>query len=271
MHRRGLISADEAAVHPRRNEILRSVGHGAEVEVEVAEVEVAPGDRFVLCSDGLTGVLQDHEIAAVIQAEAAEPAVEQLIQMANERGGPDNISVQVLSIPASRRDGDPEATAPVELSEVGIQAIEAKRSERKRMRSMTIVAIGLGLCFGIYLAWRAWGPSPQGPAHNPSIEPSFESPAPSTDARARDLDQLESRVDLIEGEGAALAPSLEEPVAEDATRVQPDDSIAHRNGTDYDTKDTEDTKHTEAPAPATRSAEDSFGDEPVPARRGIPR
>ena len=144
MQRRGLLSADEAAVHPRRNEILRSVGVLPEVEVEVADVDVAPGDRFVLCSDGLSGVVADDEIAAVVQIETPEQAVDTLIRMANERGGPDNITVQVMSIPADESQGDPEATAPVELSEVGIKSIEIKRLQRKRARSAAIV-IGIAL------------------------------------------------------------------------------------------------------------------------------
>jgi serine/threonine protein phosphatase PrpC len=183
MHRRGLISTDEAAVHPRRNEILRSVGVLAEVEVEVAEVEVAPGDRFLLCSDGLTGVLSDEEIAAVVQVESPENAVEQLVQMANDRGGPDNITVQLLSIPPDREDGDPEATAPVELSEVGIQAIETRRKDRKRARSIAIglIAAGIGLC--LYIAWLTLWPStetnPTGTDRSSAMPDRREPSAPS--------------------------------------------------------------------------------------------
>jgi serine/threonine protein phosphatase PrpC len=152
MQRRGLLSADEAAVHPRRNEILRSVGVLPDVEVEVADVDVHPGDRFVLCSDGLSGVVTDDEIAAVVQAESPEGAVDTLIRMANERGGPDNITVQILSIPADESQGDPEATAPVEFSDVGINAIESKRLQRKRTRSAAFV-IGIALAvLAIYFA-----------------------------------------------------------------------------------------------------------------------
>lgn len=156
MQKRGLLSADEAAVHPRRNEILRSVGVLPEVEVEVAQVEVSPGDRFVLCSDGLSGVVADEEIAAIVQMEKPDRAVDSLIQMANERGGPDNISVQILSVPADESSGDPEATAPVELSEVGIQAIEAKRMQRKRLRQVALI-LGLAvLLAGAYYGWQFW-------------------------------------------------------------------------------------------------------------------
>ncbi len=152
MQRRGLLSANEAAVHPRRNEILRSVGVLPDVEVEVADVDVHPGDRFVLCSDGLSGVVTDDQIAAVVQAESPEGAVDTLIGMANEHGGPDNITVQILSIPADESQGDPEATAPVELSGVGIKAIESRRLQRKRMRSAAFV-IGIALAvLAIYFA-----------------------------------------------------------------------------------------------------------------------
>lgn len=151
MHRRGLISADEAAVHPRRNEILRSVGVLSEVEIEVTAVEIAAGDSFVLCSDGLSGVVSDEEIAAIVQSETPASAVDRLVDLANERGGPDNITVQVLSIPADADTGDPEATAPVELSEVGIQAIETKRRARMRARrlglALLIALAGLGIYF----------------------------------------------------------------------------------------------------------------------------
>ncbi len=149
MHRRGLISAEEAAIHPRRNEILRSVGVLPEVEIEVASVEVEPGDRFVLCSDGLSGVVEDDEIAAVVQSETPGMAVDHLIRLANERGGPDNITVQVLAIPGDGNADDPESTAPVELSESGIHAIVEKRSERARNRQLTV--IGAALLLGVAL------------------------------------------------------------------------------------------------------------------------
>lgn len=199
MQRRGLISADEAAIHPRRNEILRSVGILPAVEVEVAAVEVAPGDRFVLCSDGLSGVVGDDEIAAVVQAETPGAAVDLLIQMANERGAPDNVTVQVLSIPTGDGGGDPEATAPVELSEVGIQAIENKRRERRRARRAAFVIVVLALGTGAYFIWRflqpptTTGATPSLPAEKgttpeamrlaPSVDSNENSASPTFDDR----------------------------------------------------------------------------------------
>jgi protein phosphatase len=267
MHRRGLISADEAAVHPRRNEILRSVGGGEEVEVEVATVEVAPGDRFVLCSDGLTGVLSDEEIAAVVQAESPHDAVLQLIQLTNDRGAPDNISVQVLSIPASGSDGDPEATAPIELSEVGIQAIEAKRRERKRSRSATIVVIGLSVCIALYLAWQAFAPAPERPGPGPSLE---DAPSPMPNRSGSVV-----IVDSIAPENPERKSDLNGPIDGAQARHQPDDSNTREATGDEpaDTAHTADVHEAEGRStPVVQDAEDSFvEDANQPPRRGIPQ
>ncbi len=184
MHRRGLISADEAAIHPRRNEILRSVGVLPEVEVEVSPVDIAPGDRFVLCSDGLTGVVSDDEIAAIVQAESPDTAVDLLIGMANERGGPDNITVQILSVPADASEGDPEATTPVELSEIGIQAIENKRRERRRNRRLLSGLAIAAVVVGAFLLWR--GLVPERPA-DPAPSIGTDTPTESADAPRRGI------------------------------------------------------------------------------------
>ncbi len=154
MLHRGLISADEAAIHPRRNEILRSVGVQSRVDVETAAVEIAPGDRIVLCSDGLSGIVSDEEIAAVVQSETPGTAVDVLIRMANERGGPDNITVQVLSIPVDEATGDPEATLPIKPSEVGVQAPESKPPEPRRARPALAAIVIVVALAAAYLLWR---------------------------------------------------------------------------------------------------------------------
>lgn len=97
--RRGYITAEQARTHPRRNELLRSLGTSAEVEVDVDPVDAAAGDIFLLCSDGLYGVVEDDQIAEILRAENAAEAAEALIEAANRAGGPDNITVQVIRIP----------------------------------------------------------------------------------------------------------------------------------------------------------------------------
>lgn len=103
MLRRGVLTAEEAAYHPRRNEILRSVGVLPEVDVEVGSVELAVGDWILLCSDGLCGVVSDAEIEEVLVAAASDPnpletAADSLVELANECGGPDNVTVQLLAL-----------------------------------------------------------------------------------------------------------------------------------------------------------------------------
>jgi PPM family protein phosphatase len=107
MVRRGLITAEEAEVHPRRNEILRSVGVESAVEIDVAQVLSAPGDFYVLCSDGLSGEVSDLEIAQTVQSARPEAAAKNLVALANERGAPDNVTVQVALLPME--DGTPLA------------------------------------------------------------------------------------------------------------------------------------------------------------------
>jgi serine/threonine protein phosphatase PrpC len=62
---------------------------------------VLPGDRYLLCSDGLNGVLHDEEIAAVVRGEPPAVAVRTLVDRVNQRGGPDNITVQIAVLPRS--------------------------------------------------------------------------------------------------------------------------------------------------------------------------
>jgi len=121
MQQRGLITAEEALFHPRRHEILRSVGVLPAVEIETRQVDLEAGDSILLCSDGLSGVLDDDEIAAVVAGESPETAVGTLIRLANERGGPDNITVQLLALAATTgalggpgRDPAREAAAATE-------------------------------------------------------------------------------------------------------------------------------------------------------------
>jgi len=101
--RMGHISEEEARMHPQRNEILRAIGTNDEVEVQVTPLELEPGDKYLLCSDGLSGLVPDAEIADVMRRMEPQDAVRTLVQMANLEGGNDNITVQVVQIP-----GEPE-------------------------------------------------------------------------------------------------------------------------------------------------------------------
>jgi protein phosphatase len=94
--RRGHLSEDEAMLHPRRHEVLRSLGFEWDLDVDVDPAEAAAGDTFLLCSDGLSGVVDDAEIAALCAKRRPSEAARALVDAANARGGPDNITVQVV-------------------------------------------------------------------------------------------------------------------------------------------------------------------------------
>jgi len=93
----GLITAEEAASSPSKNVITRAVGHQDYVEVDTISMDVQPGDRFMLCSDGLHGYLEDGEVHGCLQGDR-ETVVRQLIHLANDRGGRDNITAVVCDI-----------------------------------------------------------------------------------------------------------------------------------------------------------------------------
>lgn len=105
--RRGVITEEEAESHPRRNEILRSLGVESEVEPTLAQIDLLPGDQLLLCSDGLSGVLSDDEISAVLQRAAPAQAVRTLVDSVNARGAPDNVTVMIAALPGSNFSEDP--------------------------------------------------------------------------------------------------------------------------------------------------------------------
>jgi serine/threonine protein phosphatase PrpC len=93
----GRLRPDEAERHPQRSIITRALGVESDVEVDLFTYKLLPGDRLLLCSDGLSGVVDEQRIRNVMLREP-EPqrAAEKLVAMANEGGGPDNITVVVL-------------------------------------------------------------------------------------------------------------------------------------------------------------------------------
>lgn len=94
----GAITPEEAANHPRRNVILSSLGPMREPRIDTFDVSLSIGDSLLLCSDGLTRHVSDEEIARIITHEPPEEASKILIDLANARGGSDNISVAILNL-----------------------------------------------------------------------------------------------------------------------------------------------------------------------------
>lgn len=95
----GYLSEDQAKSHPLKNVVTRALGGDSEVNVDVTETRVFPGDLFLLCSDGLTTMLNDQEIhARLVTHGSLEEICRRLIHDANARGGFDNITVVLMRV-----------------------------------------------------------------------------------------------------------------------------------------------------------------------------
>jgi len=107
MIRAGEISEAEAEVHPHRNVLTRSVGTEPDVRVDEEDVGLLEGDRLLLCSDGLTNMVTEDQIQAILETTPTNPqeAADRLVRAANRAGGVDNITVVVLDLVGDGDDG----------------------------------------------------------------------------------------------------------------------------------------------------------------------
>ena len=98
--RLGLLSPEEARCHPWRNVVTRALGSRDEVEVEVDVEELRPGDRILLCSDGLNSMLSEEQILDAVRGSGGDlaTACRNLVELANQRGGEDNVTVLLVRL-----------------------------------------------------------------------------------------------------------------------------------------------------------------------------
>ena len=97
MVRIGEVGAKEAREHPDKNIITRAVGAGEEVEADFFEVELKKDDHILICTDGLTNMVEDEEICSIILRDASiEDRAGLLVKTANDNGGKDNITVMII-------------------------------------------------------------------------------------------------------------------------------------------------------------------------------
>ena len=163
MRRRGQITAAEAEDHPQRSIITRALGPEPDVDVDVQSVAADPGDLFLLCSDGLTSMLDDDTIRRVIVAsKSLDGAIRNLIDSANSAGGRDNITAVLFQvedpvsplpssgIPAGRSRetlAAPEATGP----SGGRRALKWAAAAIATLAVLSLIA--LGVWFGTRQVW----------------------------------------------------------------------------------------------------------------------
>lgn len=109
MVRSGELTPEEAAVHPHKHILTRVLGIEPTIEADCWELDLDPGSRLLLCSDGLTNELREQEIADVLLDKVdVEAAASELVRSALQRGGTDNVTVVVLEVVAGEASGSPD-------------------------------------------------------------------------------------------------------------------------------------------------------------------
>ena len=156
MVKSGEITEAEADVHPHKNVLTRALGTDEEVEVDEDTVALLDGDQLLLCSDGLTGMVTEDQIQAILEnSEQPQQAADRLVKAANRAGGIDNISVVVL---AAVGEGGEAPARPGRR----VAAPSPSTVRRWGLRTGLTLLIALVVLFGIrWWADRQWyvGPS----------------------------------------------------------------------------------------------------------------
>ena len=107
----GFLSREQARSHPLKNVVTRALGGESDVQVDLREIEIAPGDLILLCSDGLTGMLSDADIRdRLASGRSLHEICRTLINDSNARGGIDNVTVVLLGVEEVGERDDGEAT-----------------------------------------------------------------------------------------------------------------------------------------------------------------
>lgn len=132
----GELTDEEAEHDPRRSMITRAVGLDSGIDVDMYPIALQAGDRLVLCSDGLTDMVRENDVQAVLAREPeAQRAADALVEAANAAGGVDNttaIVIDVLEAESTEADGDRDGDADETVILPAVEAEEPEEPKRKR-------------------------------------------------------------------------------------------------------------------------------------------
>jgi PPM family protein phosphatase len=123
----GLISAEDAAVHPQKNVLVKAVGSRREIAPDTFQISLEKDDAILLCSDGLHGLVSDNDIKKQLLSLSAQEAGQSLINLAKGKGGTDNISVIIIKLSCS--DGIMDEDTKPFLSQTYNDLPSSKRRE----------------------------------------------------------------------------------------------------------------------------------------------
>lgn len=162
----GVISADDARTHPRRNIVTRALGIDSRVIADSWTLPIVDGDRYVLCSDGLVDEISNEEILAILM-ENADPqrAAEHLLTAANDRGGRDNVTVIVVDV----RTSDESTTSSIngaqlpdlipvaqESQEPAASSLLSRKVSKLVIPLVVLVAVSLAMVVGAKITQRGY-------------------------------------------------------------------------------------------------------------------
>ncbi|MDE3064518.1 MAG: Stp1/IreP family PP2C-type Ser/Thr phosphatase [Acidobacteriota bacterium] len=161
--RMGRLTAEEALTHPRRHQLTRALGIEGELEVDVQTIAAVPGDRILLCSDGLSNELTPETLAQLASADGPlEEVVEHLVSAARDAGGRDNISAIVVEFDEVSPAPTPIRTTVNARPQVvaGSTPILARRTRRRfftwRVGAAGILLVLVGVAFVQVMHWFAY-------------------------------------------------------------------------------------------------------------------
>ncbi|MEW6473965.1 MAG: Stp1/IreP family PP2C-type Ser/Thr phosphatase [Actinomycetota bacterium] len=161
--REGRLTPEEAQNHPQRAIITRALGIDAEVEVDTYRIDLRPGDRLLICSDGLTNMLSDDTIAATLRRHAdPQQAADTLVDMANQAGGDDNITVVILDALSDGGGGATAAPQGAQAQEAGPEPATAEPPDapvggrRGGVRSLLLWGLPIVAVIGIAVGAVGW-------------------------------------------------------------------------------------------------------------------
>lgn len=231
MVKAGEITADEAEVHPHRNVLTRALGTEPDVEVDQGEVALMDGDRILLCSDGLFGMVTEDQIQAILETEPdPQHAADRLVRAANRAGGVDNITTLVLdahdSAPGDADEIPEGVPPPVGMDPARRQRLKG-RAGRVGLAVLVLVALGfvgrhyidaqwyVGVSNGHVAVFQGIPASPLGFKLSHSVE--------ETELSASAVEQLAAHDNLADGINAnsrAEAEAIVEQMREDLLAAQ---------------------------------------------------
>jgi PPM family protein phosphatase len=166
--REGRLTPEQAEAHPQRAIVTRALGVEADVEVDTYEISVDPGDRVLICSDGLTTMVRERDIERFARSERdPQRAADLLVAAANDAGGEDNITViviDVLEVAAPPEDGAagyPAVESPTTITPAAPPLLvpvepRARRSRLRTVRGVLFVVLPLVVILGVATGVLGW-------------------------------------------------------------------------------------------------------------------